>query len=154
VQVEHPVWCGYAPAFHFHTTLAGMLSPTLMGDQIIEVCQSCQNREDCAELSPEAAVGGEPHIAGDCRAHLAIAQGAGRQDCAHGAARGALDPPTRETTQSDTHIMGVAGQAPAAATGRLVGELQAKGQETGKHRFDKRFAIAKQLILGRCGNRQ
>src|SRR2546427_55631 len=29
LQVEHPVWCGYAPAFHFHATLAGMLSPTL-----------------------------------------------------------------------------------------------------------------------------
>jgi hypothetical protein len=41
VQVEHPVWCGDAPAFHFHATLAGMLSPTLIGDQIIEVRQPC-----------------------------------------------------------------------------------------------------------------
>jgi hypothetical protein len=24
VQVEHPVWCGYTPAFHFHPTLIGM----------------------------------------------------------------------------------------------------------------------------------
>jgi hypothetical protein len=32
LQVEHPVWCGYAPAFHFHATLAGMLSSTLIWD--------------------------------------------------------------------------------------------------------------------------
>jgi hypothetical protein len=41
LQVEHPVWCGDAPAFHFHAPLAGMLSPTLIGDQIIEVRQPC-----------------------------------------------------------------------------------------------------------------
>jgi hypothetical protein len=44
--------------------------------------------------------------------------------------------------------MGVAGQAPAAATGRLVGELKAKGQEKGEDAFDKRLAIAKQLKVG------
>ena len=41
LQVEHPVWCGDAPAFHFHATLAGMLRPTLIGDQVIEVRQPC-----------------------------------------------------------------------------------------------------------------
>src|SRR5262249_49211642 len=44
LQVEHPVWCGDAPAFHFHATLAGMLRPTLIGDQVIEVRQPCQTR--------------------------------------------------------------------------------------------------------------
>ena len=36
MQVEHPVSCGYAPAFYFHATLAGMLRPTLIEDQVIE----------------------------------------------------------------------------------------------------------------------
>ena len=45
--------------------------------------------------------------------------------------------------------MGVARQAPAAATGRLVCELKAKGQEEGEDTFDKRLAIAKQLKVGR-----
>src|SRR5215467_11532867 len=31
LQVEHPVCCGYAPAFHFHPTLPGMLGATLIG---------------------------------------------------------------------------------------------------------------------------
>src|SRR5438309_9679764 len=44
LQVEHPVWCGDASAFHCHATLAGMLSPTLIGDQVIEVRQPCQKR--------------------------------------------------------------------------------------------------------------
>src|SRR5205823_4861981 len=35
LQVEHPVWCGYAPVFDFYATLASMLSPTLIGDQIL-----------------------------------------------------------------------------------------------------------------------
>ena len=59
------------------------------------------------------------------------------------------DTPDGETTQPDVHIMGVARQAPAAATSRLVCELKAQGQEKDKHAFDKRFAIAKQLIIGR-----
>src|SRR6266403_3388688 len=45
--------------------------------------------------------------------------------------------------------MGVAGQAPAAATARLVCELKAQGQEKGDDAFDKRLAIAKQLKIGR-----
>jgi hypothetical protein len=45
--------------------------------------------------------------------------------------------------------MGVAGQAPAATTSRLVGELKAKGQEKGQDAFDKGFAVAKELPVGR-----
>ena len=44
MQVEHPAWCGYAPAFHFHATLVGMLSPTLIGDQVVQMGQP---REKC-----------------------------------------------------------------------------------------------------------
>jgi hypothetical protein len=40
--------------------------------------------------------------------------------------------------------MRVACQAPAAATGRLVFQLKAKGQEEGEHELEKRLAIVKQ----------
>jgi len=45
--------------------------------------------------------------------------------------------------------MGVTREAPAAATGGLVYELKAKGQEKGEDAFNKRPAIAKQLKVGR-----
>ena len=45
--------------------------------------------------------------------------------------------------------MGVAGQTPTTGAGRLGCELKAKGEEKGEDAFDKRFAIAKQLIIGR-----
>jgi hypothetical protein len=45
--------------------------------------------------------------------------------------------------------MGVTRQAPAAATGGLVGELKAQGEEKGEDAFDKRFAVAKKLSVGR-----
>ena len=44
--------------------------------------------------------------------------------------------------------MRVARQAPTAATGCLVCELKAKGQEKGEDAFDKRLAVAKQLKVG------
>ena len=44
--------------------------------------------------------------------------------------------------------MGVAGQASAAATGRLVGALKAEGHEEGEDTFEKRLAIAQQLKVG------
>ena len=37
LQIEEPVVCRYAPAFHFHTTLARVLGPTLIGDQVVQV---------------------------------------------------------------------------------------------------------------------
>jgi hypothetical protein len=45
--------------------------------------------------------------------------------------------------------MGVARQAPTAATGRLVLELKAEGQKKSKDTFDKRLAVAKELKIGR-----
>ena len=44
--------------------------------------------------------------------------------------------------------MGVAGQRAAARTGRLVGELKARGKDEGEDKFDKRLAIADQLEVG------
>ena len=43
----------------------------------------------------------------------------------------------------------MARQASATSTHRLVFELKAEGQDEGDHAFDKRFAIAKQLKVGR-----
>jgi hypothetical protein len=45
--------------------------------------------------------------------------------------------------------MRVAGQASAAATRRLVGELKANGQDEGQHAFEKRLPIAQELKVGR-----
>ena len=72
-----------------------------------------------------------------------------RQDGEHRFTPRTLDAPDGETTQTDPDIMRVAGQAPAAATGGLVFELKAKGQEKGEDTFDKRLAVAQQLKVGR-----
>ena len=92
---------------------------------------------------------GQQGITGNIRTHLTIAQDEVRQDREHRATRGALDTPDGEPTQPDTGIMGVAGETPAAATGRLVCELKAEGEEESAHEFHKGLAIAKQLNVSR-----
>jgi hypothetical protein len=72
-----------------------------------------------------------------------------REDREHRAARGALEAPDYDPTQTDAHIMRVARQASASATGRLMGELKAQGKEEGEDAFDKRFAVAKEPKVGR-----
>jgi hypothetical protein len=42
----------------------------------------------------------------------------------------------------------VAGQAPTAATGRLVLELKAQGEHEGEDQFHKGLAVAQQLKVG------
>ena len=76
-------------------------------------------------------------ITGHLRAHLAIAQDEVRQDREHRFARRALETPDGDPTQTDTDIMRVARQAPAPATGGLVFELKAEGQDEGEHTFEK-----------------
>jgi hypothetical protein len=51
--------------------------------------------------------------------------------------------------QPDTDIMGVARQAPAPATGRLVPQLKAQSEDERDHPFDKGLAVVKQLQVGR-----
>ena len=72
-----------------------------------------------------------------------------REDREDGSARGALEAPDGEPTQPDTDVMRVACQAPASATGRLVSELKAEGEEESQHAFEKRFPIAQELKVGR-----
>src|SRR5918995_5681185 len=38
LQIEEPVCGGYSSAFHFHATLPGMLSSTLIRDEVVQVC--------------------------------------------------------------------------------------------------------------------
>ena len=45
--------------------------------------------------------------------------------------------------------MGVARQAPAPATGRLVSQLKAQGEDERDHPFDKGLAVVKQLHVSR-----
>jgi len=66
-----------------------------------------------------------------------------------GSAPGALDTPDRDPTQTTTNIMRVAGQTPSPATGCLVFELEAKGQNEGDHTFEKRLAVFNQAKVGR-----
>jgi hypothetical protein len=86
---------------------------------------------------------------GDGAAWAAVPQDEVRQDREHRFACGALDTPDGETTQPDADIMGVARQAPPAATGRLVLELKAKRQNEGEDTLEKRLPIAKELKVRR-----
>ena len=43
-QIEAPVACWDTPAFHFHPALRGMLGATLRRDEVIQVCQPCEQR--------------------------------------------------------------------------------------------------------------
>jgi hypothetical protein len=78
-----------------------------------------------------------------------IAQNKVREHGEYRFARGALDTPDGDPAEADSDVMGVACQAPAAATGRLVCELKAEGEEEGEHTFEERLPIAKQLEVRR-----
>jgi hypothetical protein len=105
--------------------------------------------EDCAQRQTEAAMGGQQRITRHLGSHLTIAQDEVGEDRAHGAAGGALEPPEGDPTETDTRIMGVTGEAPAAATGGLVEELKAQGQEKGEDAFDQRLPVTQEVKVGR-----
>jgi hypothetical protein len=44
LQIEEPVCGGYAPAFHFHPTLPGMLGSTLIRDEVVQVGEPREKR--------------------------------------------------------------------------------------------------------------
>jgi len=44
LEVERPVSCRYASAFHFHATLTGVLGPTLIRDEVIQVREPREKR--------------------------------------------------------------------------------------------------------------
>src|SRR5439155_25992600 len=81
--------------------------------------------------------------------HLAIAQDEVRQDREHRFTGRALDPPEGETTQPDTGIVRMAGQAPALAAAGLVEELKAESEEKRAHELDKRLGVTQELKVRR-----
>src|SRR6185503_6605497 len=72
-----------------------------------------------------------------------------RQDGEHRLTCRALDTPDGETTQPDTGIVGVAGQAPALAAAGLVEELKAEREEKRAHELDKRLGVTEELKVRR-----
>src|SRR5262249_24949176 len=44
LQVEEPVACWDCASFHFHATLAGMLGPTLIRDEVVQVGEPGEKR--------------------------------------------------------------------------------------------------------------
>ena len=71
------------------------------------------------------------------------------EDREHRFACRALYPPDGDPTETDTHVMRVACETPAPATGCLVLKLKAKGHDEGQDTFEERLPIAKQLEV-RC----
>src|SRR5215813_3040032 len=105
--------------------------------------------DHCTPLQTQSTMRGQQGIAGHLRAHLAIAQNEVGEDREHRFAPCTLDTPDGDPTQADPHVMGVARQAPASATGCLMCELKAKRQDEGEDTFDKRLAVIKELKVGR-----
>ena len=44
LDIEEPVACWYASAFHFHTTLPGILGSMRIRDEIIQMREPCEKR--------------------------------------------------------------------------------------------------------------
>src|SRR4029434_6616676 len=44
LQVEKPVSCWDGASFHFHATVAGMLGPTLIRDEVVQVGEPGEKR--------------------------------------------------------------------------------------------------------------
>ena len=84
---------------------------------------------DGAAFQTEATMGRQQGIAGHCWPPLAIAENEVGEDREHGFAPRTLDTPDGDPPQADTHVMRVAGQAPAAPTAHLMLELKAQGEE-------------------------
>jgi hypothetical protein len=104
--------------------------------------------DHCPQFQTQAAVRGPQRITGDLWAHRAIAKDDMREDREHRFTPCTLDAPDGETTQPNTDIMRVAGETPAPATGRRVGELKAQGQDKDEDELDKRLAIVQQAKVG------
>ena len=105
--------------------------------------------EDRTQLQAQSAMRCQYGITSDLRRHLAIPQDEVRQDGEHRTTRGTLEPPDGDAAQTDAGIMRMAREASTATIGRFVFELKAKGEEKSEDAFDKRFAIAQELIIGR-----
>jgi hypothetical protein len=50
LEIQQPVACRDGTSFHFHPTVAGMLGTTLVGDQVVQMCQPSQKRSFTIEF--------------------------------------------------------------------------------------------------------
>src|SRR5262245_59136002 len=102
--------------------------------------------DDCAQLQTEAPMGGQEHITGHVRTHVAIAQDEVGEHREYRFTRGALDAPNGEPTQPDTRIMRMACQTPSPAASRFVfGDPVAYGQKTAGRARRWQLTVAKRL---------
>jgi len=104
--------------------------------------------EHRAQLQTEAAVCRQQDIAGHFWSHRAVPQDEVRQYSEHRSACGALKTPDGEPAQPDPDVMRVTGQTPTSATGRLVFQLQAEGEEEGEETLEKRLTVSQQAAIG------
>ena len=58
-----------------------------------------------------------------------------------------LDTPDGETAQPDPDVMRVTSHTPTPATGRLVFELEAEGEEEGEDTLEKRLPVSQQAAV-------
>lgn len=105
--------------------------------------------DDRAPLQTEPSMHPEQGCFGCVRTHGAIAQDKVGEDREHRATRSTLDAPERHPRQTDTDRMRVARQTSSAATGGLVFQLKAEGEDESRHRCDKGLAVGKELKGGR-----
>ena len=94
-------------------------------------------------------MGGQQGIAGHLWSHRTVTQDKVGQDGEDSFTRRTLDTPDGETTQPDPDVMRVAGQTPTPATGRLVFELKAEGEDEGEDTLEKRLPVSQQAAV--CG---
>src|SRR5262249_42267102 len=72
-----------------------------------------------------------------------------REHREHRATRHTLDSPDSDPMHTEADIMRVTCETPAPATGSLMCELKAEGEEESAHEFHKGLAVAQQLQVGR-----
>ena len=93
-------------------------------------------------------MGSQQGIAGHLGSHRAVPQDEVGQDREYRFAPRTLDTPDGETAQPDPDVMRVMGQTPTPATGRLVFELKAEGEDEGEDTLEKRLPVSQQAAVG------
>src|SRR5262245_17998686 len=93
-------------------------------------------------------MGRKQGIAGRLWSHRAVPQDKVGQDGADSFTRRTLDTPDGETAQPDSDVMRGTGQTPTPATGRLVFELKAEGEDEGEEEtLEKRLPVSQQAAV-------
>ena len=62
LDIEEPVPRRYASAFHFYATLPHMLGPTLIRDEVVQVCESREKGFLTASCSPRECQGRDQQL--------------------------------------------------------------------------------------------